>query len=145
MNGHKFIAKMFRIITFLLISTLLLIPLKGQTVPDGLIDALNKGNADKMAAFFHQSLEMTILEKDHIASKNQAARIMESFFKEHPPKAFTISFEGAKDKSKYAIGSLVTANGTYRVNLFFLNKENQGLIYYLSIEKESQYELHPKP
>ena len=143
MNGHKFIAKMYRIFTFLLISSVLLIPLKGQTVPDGLIEALKKGDANEMASYFHQSLEMTILEKDQKKSKNQAARIMESFFKDHPPSDFVISFEGAKDKSKYAIGSLTTADGPYRVNLFFLNKEDKRLIYYLSIEKESQYELNP--
>ncbi len=145
MKGHKFIAKMYRIITFLLISSMVLIPLNAQTVPDGLIKALKNGDAGEMAVYFHQSLEMTILEKDHMASKNQATRIMESFFKDHPPTGFTISFEGAKDKSKYAIGSLATAEGTYRVNLFFLNKEDKRLIYYLSIEKESQYELHPRP
>ncbi len=144
-NGHKFIAKMYRIITFLLISSMLLIPLKGQTVPDGLIEALKKGHAGEMAEYFHQSLEMTILEKDHMASKNQAARIMESFFKDHPPTGFTVSFEGAKEESKYAIGSLTTKEATFRVNLFFLNMEGRLLIYYLSIEKESRYELNPNP
>jgi hypothetical protein len=29
--------------------------------------------------------------------------------------------------------------------MFFLNKEGKRLIYYLSIEKESQYELTPRP
>ena len=86
-----------------------------------------------------------ILEKDHVASKNQATRILESFFKENPPNGFTVSFEGTKEKSKYAIGSLTTADATFRVNLFFLNRENRRLIYYLSIEKESQYELPPRP
>lgn len=136
---------MHRLITILILSTLVLIPLKAQTVPAGLIDAIRKGDAGKMAEYFHQSLEMTILEKDYMASKNQATRIMESFFKEHPPTGFNISFEGAKEQSKYAIGSLSTGDATFRVNLFFLNKEDKRLIYYLTIEKESQYELHPRP
>lgn len=144
-NVHKLITKMHRFITIFLISWVLLIPMSAQTVPEGLIEAISKGEARKMADYFHQSLEMTILEKDHVASKNQATRIMENFFKAHPPREFIISFEGAKEKSKYAIGTLTTDDGTYRVNMFFLNKENKRLVYYLSIIKESQYELYPGP
>jgi len=137
--------KMHRLITIFLAGIVGLATLSGQTVPRELAEAIAAGDAGRMADFFHESLEMTILEKDHMASKNQAVRIMESFFKENKPSGFTISFEGTKEKSRYAIGSLATDNGVFRVNLFFLNKENRRLIYYLSIEKESQYEFYPGP
>jgi len=122
---------------------MVLLPLMAQTVPAGLSKAIAEGNATAMSVFFHQSLEMTILEKDYKASKNQATRIMENFFKAHQPTGFKISFEGTKEQSKYAIGTLTTEKESFRVNLFFMNKENKRLIYYLSIEKESQYELNP--
>jgi len=134
---------MRRLITIFLLSSVVLISGRGQTVPQELTEAIGKGNANKMAAFFHQSLEMTILEKDYMASKNQATRIMENFFKNNPPTSFTISFEGTKEKSKYAIGSLKTKEANFRVNMFFLNRQEERLIYYLSIEKESQYEIRP--
>ena len=125
--------------------TIMLIPVTGQSVPGDLVAALRDGNAKKMSAFFHQSLEMTILEKDYVASKNQATRIMEDFFKKHTPTGFSISFEGTKEKSKYAIGTLKTEDAAFRVHMFFQHKENDRLIYYLSIEKESFYELNPQP
>ena len=124
---------------------LVLFPVMGQTVPIELADAIRKGDANQMSSFFHQSLEMTILESDYEASKNQATRIMENFFKKHPPSDFKVSFEGTKEQSKYAIGTLSTKDGSFRINMFFLNKEGSRLIYYLSIEKESMYELHPRP
>ncbi len=136
---------MQRLISILLLYVVTLIPVAGQTVPADLVDAIKKGDASRMSAYFHESLEMTILEKDYVASKNQASRIMESFFKKHNPTDFKVSFEGTKEKSKYAIGSLKTTDGTFRINLFFLNKQNVRLIYYLSIEKESRYELNPRP
>lgn len=136
---------MHRLITIFLLKGLLLLPILGQTVPTELAEAIGKGDATRMSAYFHQSLEMTILENDYEASKNQATRIMESFFKKHPPSEFKVSFEGTKEQSKYAIGTLTTKNGTFRVNMFFLNKQGNRLIYYLSIEKESQYELNPRP
>ena len=134
---------MNRLITIFLFHLLMLLPLQAQTVPAGLVSAMKNGNASQLADYFHQSLEMTILEKDYDASKIQATRIMESFFKDHSPTEFTISFEGTKDQSKYAIGSLKTKDGVYRVNLFFMDKEGVRMIYYLSIEKETPYELSP--
>ncbi len=136
---------MNKLITIFLLGMLVIARMSGQTVPPDLVKAIGEGSAEKMSAYFHQSLEMTILEKDYDASKVQATRIMESFFKNHPPTAFTISFEGTKDQSKYAIGSLITKDGVFRVNLFFLNKDGARLIYYLSIEKETPYELSPRP
>jgi len=137
--------KMLRFITILLIGFASVAAVRGQTVPPELQKSIGKGDAERMAEFFHESLEMSILEKDYLASRTQAARIMESFFKEHPPTGFDISFEGAKENSKYAIGSLTTSGGNFRVNMFFLTRDGQRLIYYLSIEKESAYELPPGP
>jgi len=134
---------MHRLITIFLLTTMVLIPVMGQTVPAELIEAIGKGDATRMSNHFHQSLEMTILDEDYKASKNQATRIMENFFKKHTPTEFKVSFEGTKEQSKYAIGTLTTKDGAFRVNMFFLNKQDSRLIYYLSIEKESLYELVP--
>ena len=122
-----------------------MISMGAQTVPGEFSSAMKVGDAAKLSQFFHESLELTILDKDYVASKNQATRIMENFFKENPPTGFKISFEGTKEKSKYAIGNLVTGKGNFRVNIFFINKDDKRLVYYMSIEKESQYELYPKP
>lgn len=88
---------------------------------------------------------MSILEEEYETSKIQATRILENFFKTHKATAFTVSFEGTKEQSKYAIGTLKTEKGNFRVNLFFLDKDDKRLIYYLSIEKETRYELPPGP
>lgn len=116
-----------------------------QTVPADLVSALGRGDATAMSAWFHQSLEMSILEEEYETSKNQATRILQNFFKNQEPTGFAVSFEGTKEQSKYAIGTLSTSKGKFRVNMFFLDKDNKRLIYYLSIEKETQYELPPGP
>jgi len=139
------IKEMYRLITIFVISLGCMISLGAQTVPDELSNAMKAGQATKLAKYFHESLELTVLDKDYVASKNQATRIMENFFKENPPTGFSISFEGTKEKSKYAIGNLTTSKGNFRVNIFFINKDNKRLIYYMSIEKESEYELYPQP
>ena len=135
---------MYRLITIFLLKALLILPAVAQTVPEELADAFGKGDASRIAEFFHQSLEMTILDQEYETSKTQATRILESFFKKHVPTGFKVSFEGTKEQSKYAIGNLTTKDGAFRVNIFFMNKDGARLIYYLSIEKESQYELLPR-
>ena len=132
-----------RLITIFALQSLVLLPLLAQTLPPKLAQSIKEGDAAGMAVFFHESLEMTILDKDYETSKNQATRIMENFFKEHKPTGFKVSFEGTKEQSKYAIGTLTTAEESFRVNLFFMMKDDKRLIYYVSIEKESQYALSP--
>jgi len=132
---------MQRFITIFLFQ-LLLFPLSGQIVSEHLVEAIRKGDANRMSEWFHQSLEMTVLEKDYMASKAQATRIIENFFKNYPPSEFKISFEGTKEKSRYAIGSLKCEGNSFRINMFFMTSGNDRLIYYLSIEKESSYELN---
>jgi hypothetical protein len=130
-----------RIWNILALTILITLNLSAQNVPKGLMDAMKNGNADKLSGFFHQNLEMTILEKDYMSSKNQATRIMEDFFNNYKPLDFTVSFEGTKENSKYAIGILKTEDQDFRINLFFLSQGKNKLIYYISIEKETDYEL----
>ncbi len=130
---------MQRFITIITLVLFLGAPVHSQTVPSDLVEAIGKGNAGKMSEFFHQSLEMTLLKEDYTVSKNQATRIMDNFFQKNKPSGFDISFEGTKEQSKYAIGTLKTENGSFRINLFFLQKGGSRLIYYISIEKESKY------
>jgi len=134
---------MRRLITIFLGLGLLSASGNSQSIPADLVDALSAGKVDKVAVYFHQNLEMTILEKDYTVSKTQATRILKDFFKENPPSVFKVSFEGTKEKSRYAIGTLTTSGGDFRINLFFMDKQDERLIYYLSIVKESGYELHP--
>ncbi len=113
-----------------------------QAVAPELVRAFKEGNAKTLADYFHKSLEMTILDKDYVVSKEQATRILEDFFKSNKPVDFTISFGGEKDDSHYSIGILKTKDKSYRVNLFFIeNQDNKRLIYFLSIEKDDGYAL----
>ena len=66
MKGHKYIAKMYRIIMILLVSSVMLNPVIGQTVPQGLTEALSKGDAGNMSDYFHESLEMTKIGRAHV-------------------------------------------------------------------------------
>jgi hypothetical protein len=106
-----------------------------QIVPDGILKAFEKGNAKELAMYFHDNLEMKLLDENYVSSKNQASRIMQEFFKDYPPVSFKVDYEDTKKESKYGSGTLISKNASFRVNLYFLDVEKEKIIYYLSIEK----------
>lgn len=109
----------------------------GFEVHDDMATAIKSGNADNMTALLAPMVDLTIAEKEGNYSKQQTVQIVRDFFGKHPVKDFRIMHKGeAKDGSKYAIGSLQTANGSYRV--YFLAKKSgeKMLVQQLRFESE---------
>jgi hypothetical protein len=104
-------------------------------VPKGIIHAFEKGNAKELAHYFHTNLELKLPDEEYIASKNQATRILQDFFTEYPPVSFKVDFEGSKQDSKYGLGTLVSRQASFRVNINFMEGRKEKIIYSLSIEK----------
>ena len=109
--------------------------LQAQPVHKNIVKALEKGDARDLSAFFHTHLEMDLLKKNYMVSKNQATHILQDFFQKYPPTSFDIEYEADRDNSRYAIGMLETQKGNFRINLYFLSGDRSHIIYYLSIEK----------
>jgi hypothetical protein len=101
-------------------------------LPEGLKTAFHTGNAKDLAKYFNASIELEVLGKDGVYSKTQAEQIMKDFFAKHPPKSFSVLFEGGKEYSQYAIGKLITTSGSFRIN--FLVKGQ--IILQLRIEED---------
>ncbi len=94
------------------------------------------GNAAELAKYFNSSVELVILDKEEIYSRQHAEQVVRSFFANNRPKSFTLLHQGGRDGSKYAIGKLETENKSFRV--YFLIKDTGGasLIHQLRIEEE---------
>ena len=123
-------------ILILIISLLPLSAVAQEKVPEGVPLAFRAGNAPALSEFFNEDIELIILEEEDVYSRKQAEQIMRKFFTDHRPSAFKIIFEGGKETSRYAIGSLDTENGIFRVYLLIKEQDNQPLIHQLRIEEE---------
>ena len=102
-----------------------------------IIEAMQIGNATELAKYFNSSVELVILDKEDIYSKQQAEQIVKNYFEKNKVKTFTLLHHGGKEGAKYAICNLQTAeNKIFRV--YFLIKENNGkqLIHQMRIEEE---------
>jgi len=105
-------------------------------IPDEIILSIQNGNDAALAEFFNENVELVVQTHDDVYSKSQAQQIVAEFFKSNKPKQFTIIHQGGKDSPRYAIGSLTTVTGTFRVYFLLKNKNNKFYIHQLKIEKQ---------
>ncbi len=132
-----------KINSFILSLTLLffLSPMQGKCInlgpgdiPQALIDALRTGNTPVLSGYFNSSIELAILDKEDIYSKQQAELIVKDFFAKHVPSSFVILHKGGKEGSQYAIGNLTTSDGNFRVTLLIKEKDSKPYIHQLRFE-----------
>lgn len=105
-------------------------------VPDEVILSLKTGNAATLSNYFNQNIELVVLDKDDVYSKDQAKQIVSSFFNANKAQRFTIIHQGGKEGAQYAIGNLITDKGIFRVYFLLKEKGKQSYIHQLRIEKQ---------
>ncbi len=105
-------------------------------IPDEIVVSIQNGNDVTLAAFFNENVELVVESHDDVYSKSQAQQIVAEFFKSNKPKQFSIIHQGGKEDARYAIGSLTTATGTFRVYFLLKSKNNNSYIHQLRIEKQ---------
>jgi len=105
-------------------------------IPDEIVVSIQNGNDTGLAAFFNENVELVVQAHDDVYSKSQAQQIVAEFFKSNKPKQFSIIHQGGKDGARYAIGSLITNTGTFRVYFLLKSKNNNSYIHQLRIEKQ---------
>lgn len=85
--------------------------------------ALNEGDSKKLAGYFYEKVELSILEEEENYSRIQAEQVIKKFFSKYPVVNYeTVHMGNAKDGSAFEIGSLVTKSATFRT--YFLLKGN---------------------
>jgi hypothetical protein len=107
-------------------------------LPADIVLSFKAGNATELAKHFHSNVELIILEEEDVYSRSQAEQIIRKFFSDHKPSSFRVIFEGGKENSRYAIGSLETSNARYRVYVLMKKQDNTPLIHQLRIETEKE-------
>ena len=93
--------------------------------------------ANNLAAYFDNTIEMTLLDKESNYSKSQAQAILNAFFQTHSITNFKLKHNGkSPDGSTFGIGTLTTSNGNFNVVFYAKQKGAQFLIQEIRVEKE---------
>lgn len=102
-------------------------------IPTGILDSFQKGDDVKLASFFNENVELEVLTHKDVYSKAQARQIVAEFFKANKPKQFSIIRQDKKEGARYAMGSLKTNTGVYRVYFLLKTRDNKSYIHQLRI------------
>ncbi len=105
-------------------------------IPDEVTLAFKAGNIDVLSGYLNKTVELVLLDKDDFYPKNIAVTILKEFFREYPTVDFIIKHKGGRSESSYAIGSLKTKKGNFRVYFLIKNIDSKPLIHQLRIEKD---------
>ena len=108
-------------------------------VIDDIASAIRSGNPKNISSFFIESIDLKVIEKEDVYSKQQAEMILKDFFTKHPVKSFTVAHKSEqKAGSQYVIGTLETTNGKFRTYFLIKTLGAQTLIQQFRIETENE-------
>jgi len=108
-----------------------------QEIPRDIAIAFKVGSAEELARYFNSTIELVILDNEDVYSKVQAEQIVDNFFTNHYPKSFEFIHQGGKEETEFAIGKLITFNGTFRVYILIKLKNDKPFIHQLKIVTEN--------
>lgn len=100
--------------------------------------ALSNGNANELARYFDESVEIAIMDEENTYNKEEAKEIVSSFFTKYKPSSYSQVHQGvSKGKdSQYTIGDLKANGETFRVYVYMKVTGGKYIIQELRFDKE---------
>lgn len=114
------------------------VALMAQDVPAGVVTAFKKGNSQELNGYLGDKVELIIGNRTTSADKQTAEGAMASFFSSNKVSSFAVNHQGKRDESGFVVGTLVTANGNFRVNCFFRKVDDKYFIHQIRIDKTNE-------
>ena len=110
---------------------------QGNPTTELIAKALNGGDADALAKFFADNVEISIADKEQTYSKAKATEAMRTFFGANKPKSFSQVHQGTSRESsdQYCIGNMAASSGNYRVYIYLKVNGNNVLIQEIRFDK----------
>ncbi len=106
-------------------------------VIDDVASAIRSGNPKNISNYFIEHIDMKIIDKEDVYSKQQAEMILKDFFDKHSVKSYTVAHKSEpKNGSQYVIGTLDTSNGKFRTYFLIKTTGDKTLVQQFRIENE---------
>lgn len=100
-------------------------------------NAFAQGNANALAELFNSTVEIRILDEENVYAKQQAAVVIDSFFRKYPPSDFSVQHRNNRDNNSFIIGILRCQSESFRVSLFMKGSGSSQKIHQITITKAS--------
>lgn len=114
------------------------VSLMAQDVPPGVIAAFRKGSSQELDACLSDKVELVLENRPERIDRRAAERKMAAFFAGNRVNGFTVNHQGKRNGSGFLVGTLATANGSFRVNCFFRKVTDKYVIHQIRIDKTNE-------
>ena len=109
--------------------------INAQKVSPEISDGFKSGNVAVIGKYFAGTVDVYVPNSTKTnLTKNLAINELSQFFKNFPPKSFSVIHNGERDNSCYIIGKLISSE-EFRVTIFLKKVGNNYLIDQVKIEK----------
>jgi len=111
--------------------------LQGQEVSDMANQAIRNGDAGKLSDYFNSSIDIILPDIDQSMSKSHATQVMKDFFRDNPPRSFTVNHTGSsREATKYTIGTYKSGTKSFKTYMLLKEIDVNYLIVQLQFEQE---------
>ena len=95
---------------------------------DDVINAIRSGNADEVAKYIEDDVEISLADKSDSYSKAQAVLILKDFFANNKVISFDVKHLGDNGGNQFCIGTLHTRSGDFRTTVFMKTKNGRQAV-----------------
>ena len=92
---------------------------------DDVISALKSGNANELAKYVDDNIELGFPDKTDTYSRSQALMVSQDFFSNNGVKGFQVIHKGENAGGQFCVGTLQTRAGNYRTTVFMKTKNGK--------------------
>ena len=126
-----------RIVLFIAAFLLAASVARGQDAAKGIVEAFRKGNSVELNALLDDKVSIVIDSKTAGSGKRAGEEALADFFRLHRVQGFELNHEGRRDESGFVVGTLRTAQGSYRVHCFLKKEKGNYFIHQIRINKNN--------
>ena len=95
---------------------------------EDVISALSSGNANELARYVDDNIEIGLPDKSDTYGKAQAVMIFRNFFATHGVRSFEVKHKGDNGGKQFCVGTLYTRNGNFRTTVFMTTRNGVQLV-----------------
>lgn len=107
-----------------------------QSFKSVILHAFTTGNAEILAKYFGDNVDLSVLGKANVYSKSQAEQVLQHFFSTNKPNDFKIIHKGESGDTQYFIGEMSSVKGSkFRVTINSKTAVGSKKITSLTIEE----------
>lgn len=97
---------------------------------------MQRGDAECLAAWFADNLQLNVMGAVSNCSRSQARQIIRNFFTDYTPRCFQIVYRSGSYPMEYAVGNLDSGGNMFTVTILVKTNDSGNYIEQLKIEKK---------